>query len=585
MSEEKWRWFPWLRQYLKGYEGALVIAMITTVLSNALQLTVPFFSQQIIDLFFSGSGNPDMGLFTRLLIGMIGLTFFRCGVVYFECMKFERVSQDVIFHIRSDAFSRILMQDMAFYRQHRTGDLMPRVTGDLDAVRHMIAWTMRMVVGSLALVIATVTYFWIMNPLLCLTMLVVAPALFYLMARFRSRSRAMHRVLREKFAILNTAAQENISGNRVVKAFAREDYEIEKFDAVNRDYRDTAENTAMLWLKYFPFVESFANLLPVLLLLVGGIFLIRGQLTLGEYMAFSGLTWGIANPMRQLGAILNQFQRFLAASEKIRDLCESRPVIQNLPDASPAEKLRGEIAFENVSFRYADGGRDVLSHISFSVKPGETLAIIGETGCGKTTLLNLIPRFLEATSGRVLVDGKDVRSYRMADLRRNIGFATQEVLLFSDTVENNIGYGRLEISADETARYAKYAAADTFIRAMPEGYRTIVGERGVGLSGGQKQRIALARALAMRPAILILDDTTSAVDMETEEEIRKQLEKLDFTCTRVMVAQRVSTTRRADRILVMKDGRVAEEGTHAELVKKNGIYAGICTLQTESGAV
>ncbi len=391
----------------------------------------------------------------------------------------------------------------------------------------------------------------------------------------------MHKALREKLAGMNTYAQENISGNRVVKAFAREDYEIDKFDGANTDYRDTNKETQLTWVRYFPYIEGCANLLSVSLICFGGIFLINGSLTMGEFVAFSGLIWAIANPMRQLGGIMNEFQRFSAASAKVMEIYFSEPDIVDKEDAvSHPGPFEGKIEFKHVSFMYSDGKLPVLRDVSFTANPGETIAIMGETGCGKTSLIHLIPRFYEPTEGEILIDGVKVQDYKLHELRKNIGLATQDVLLYSDTIEGNIAYGVMYLTPEQVVKFARYASASDFVSKMPEGYDTIVGERGVGLSGGQKQRISLARALAIEPSILILDDTTSAVDMETEKEIQHSLRELDFKCTKIIIAQRISTTKFADKILVLQDGRITEEGTHEELIAKGGYYSELVKLQT-----
>ena len=416
---------------------------------------------------------------------------------------------------------------------------------------------------------------------LALSILAIAPFIFLIIILFKNKVAPRHKALREKLSQMNTAAQENISGNRVVKAFAREDYEIDKFNQCNLDYSQTNKKTAMTWLSYYPYVESFANLMPVVLLVVGGVFIINEQLTMGEFVAFSGLIWAIANPMRQLGNIMNEFQRFSAASEKVMEIYYSEPEIVDKPDAMDREqRFLGKVEFKHVSFQYADANLPVLHDISFVANPGETVAIMGETGCGKTSLIQLIPRFYEPTEGEVLVDDINVKDMKLHQLRKNIGLATQDVLLYSDSIDGNIAFGDTHIKPEEVVKFARYSAADEFIAKMPEGYDTIVGERGVGLSGGQKQRISLARALAVKPAILILDDTTSAVDMETEKKIQHSLNELDFPCTKIIIAQRISTTKFADKILVIQDGRITESGTHDELVAKNGYYSSLVKLQT-----
>lgn len=577
----------WLWENMKGYRVLYVVGTSGTVVYSVMQLTVPFVTQKLIDLFLTGDDAAAnlvnrRTLFYQMIIAMAALTFLRTLIVYLTCMSVEHVSQKALYRIRTYLFDKIERQDMKFYSTFRTGDLMTRLTGDLDAVRHMIAWVIRTISESLALICATAVYFLYMDWQLALCLLAISPFIFLIIILFKNKVAPRHKALREKLAQMNTAAQENISGNRVVKAFAREEYEIEQFDRCNREYAQTNKKTAMTWLTYYPYVESFANLMPVVLLAVGGIFIINDRITMGEYVAFSGLIWAIANPMRQLGNIMNEFQRFSAAADKVMEIYYSEPEIVDKPDAvDRAERFEGRVEFKNVSFQYADGNLPVLHNVSFDIQPGETVAIMGETGCGKTSLIQLIPRFYEPTEGEVLVDGINVQDMKLTQLRKNIGLATQDVLLYSDTIDGNIAYGDTHIKQEEVVKFARYSAASDFIAKMPEGYDTIVGERGVGLSGGQKQRISLARALAVKPAILILDDTTSAVDMETEKQIQHSLKELDFPCTRIIIAQRISTTKSADKILVLQDGRITESGTHEELVAKRGYYYSLVKLQTE----
>ena len=576
----------WLWENMKGYRVIYIIGILGTVVYNVMQLTVPFVTQKIVDLFLTGENAvanlaTKRDLFYKLLIAMVLLTFLRTLIVYLVCMDVEHVSQKVLYRIRTYLFDKIERQDMKFYSTFRTGDLMTRLTGDLDAVRHMVAWVIRTIVESLSLLAAAAVYFLYMDWRLALALLAIAPFIFLKIILFKNKVAPRHKALREKLSQMNTAAQENISGNRVVKAFAREDYEIAKFNECNTEYSRTNKKTAMTWLTYYPYVESFANLLPVVLLAVGGVFIINKQLTMGEYVAFSGLIWAIANPMRQLGNIMNEFQRFSAAADKVMEIYYSEPEIVDKPDAiDRTERFAGKVEFKNVSFQYADGNLPVLHNVSFVANPGETIAIMGETGCGKTSLIQLIPRFYEPTEGEVLVDDINVQDMKLNQLRKNIGLATQDVLLYSDTIDGNIAYGDSHIKPEEVVKFARYSAASEFIAKMPEGYDTIVGERGVGLSGGQKQRISLARALAVKPAILILDDTTSAVDMETEKQIQHSLNELDFPCTKIIIAQRISTTKFADKILVLQDGHITESGTHEELVAKKGYYYSLVKLQT-----
>lgn len=576
----------WLWENTEGRHIVFVLGIIGTLMYSTMQLVVPYFSGRIVDEFLSGDGlslsnQANMNRLIYLLAMMVGLTILRVVIVYLDCMAYEHVSQSALVRIRNFLYDKIQRQDMTFYGQYRTGDLMTRMTGDLDAVRHNLAWIIRAVIESIALYSASAIYFFIMDWKLAISVLIISPVILIIIILFKKKVAPMHALLREKFASLNTDAQENISGNRVVKAFAREDYEIEKFDKANKDYRNTNEKTNMIWLEYFPYIETCANILPVILLLVGGLFIINGELTMGEYVSFSGLMWAIANPMRLLGNIMNEFQRFSAAADKIMEIYYSEPMIKNLDFAiDHPDRFKGKIEFRNVSFMYSDGVENVLNNISFTAQPNQTIAIMGETGCGKTSLIQMIPRFYEPTEGRILIDDIDIHNYKLEDLRSNIGLATQDVLLYSDSIEGNIAYGVQDMTMEELIKYAKFSAASDFISKMPEGYDTIIGERGVGLSGGQKQRISLARALAVRPSILILDDTTSAVDMETEKEIQHSLRNLDFDCTKIIIAQRISTTKFADRILILKDGAIIEDGTHEELIAKKGYYYDLVCLQT-----
>lgn len=577
------RCLRWLFANLSGYGALYALGMILTVVYNGMQLTVPIFSQKIVDLFLSGKESAAVNLELHrdwllwLLAGMVGLTFLRTFLVYHTCMIFERVSQGMLYRIRNRLFRKILNQDMGFYDRYRTGDLMTRLTGDLDAVRHMVAWVVRTVIECVSLLLSAAIYFIYLDPIMAVSILALSPLIFFVTLAFKRQVAPMHQQLREKMSELNTAAQENISGNRVVKAFAREQYEIERFQERNEDYSKARKETSLLWLKYYPVIELCADALPVILMVLGGFFLMRGRLSFGEYVAYSGLLWTVANPMRNLGNIINEFQRFHSAAQKVMELDAAEPVIVSAAPSGKEETLRGRVEFRNVSFSY--GEREVLHRVNLTVEAGQTVAIMGETGSGKTSLIQLIPRFYDPQEGEVLVDGKNVKDWELKKLRGHIGMATQDVLLFSDSIDGNIAYGDSKMPASQVEYFARSAAAAEFIERMPDRYETIVGERGVGLSGGQKQRISLARALAIRPAILILDDTTSAVDLETEKHIQDSLSCLDFPCTKIIIAQRISSAKDADRIFVLEHGVISEQGTHAELLAKQGYYYQVAMLQ------
>jgi ATP-binding cassette subfamily B protein len=415
---------------------------------------------------------------------------------------------------------------------------------------------------------------------LALCLAAVTPVILYLSRRFVGRIRPRFVLLRKKLTELSTGVTENIDGNRVVKAFAREDYEQARFEKHNADYRDTSVENALIAAKYQPLLELLSQILLVITLLVGGLFLIKGELTPGQYLSFSSLTWTLAMPLRMLGMLLADLQRFHAAGTMIMEVVNADPGISDQKDAMRLVRPSGRIDFKNVSFEI--DGNKILEEVSFTAEPGQTIGILGSTGAGKTSLINMLMRFYEPTEGEVLIDGANVNRYTLSSLRRHIGLAMQDVFLFSDSVKGNVSYGRPELEDEVIYERARQADADGFIRRMEDGYDTLVGERGVGLSGGQRQRISLARALAVKPAILILDDTTSAVDSETEQYIQGQLRALDFSCTKLIIAQRISSFRGADQILVMDKGRVIERGSHEELLANQGFYHHIWTLQNNA---
>ncbi|WP_123039672.1 ABC transporter ATP-binding protein [Cohnella candidum] len=579
MLELKWLW-----NNLQGNRARYIWALCLSVIGSSLTIINPYLSQRLIDTFISGGSAKEnlvqqRGLLIWLCVGMVGFSLLRTGLAYFTTMQYERASQNMLYRVRIYLYNKIQGQDMEYYDRNRTGDLMTKMTGDLDMVRHSLAWIIKTIIESLTIFAAAVVYFFAIDAELTLWLLLLAPPIFVVAFLFAKRVRPMYVDLRQRLSQLNSTTQENIAGNRVVKAFAREEYEVEKFTAKNADFSKANQAAAMVWLDYFPFLETFAQAFNVILMLVGGLFVMNGRITFGEYAAFSSLIWAVSNPMRNIGMIINDFQRFFASLAKIQEIYYAKPKIANEHRSGNKRRYEGHIRFDRVSFKYEEA--TVLHDVSFTVQPGETVAIMGSTGSGKTTIVNLIPRFYDVSEGRVLVDGVDVRELELDELRANIGIATQDVLLFSDTIDGNVAYGEPDLPEEDTQHYARLAAAHDFIVKMPEGYDTIVGERGVGLSGGQKQRIALARAMAVRRPILILDDTTSAVDLETETHIQQSLRDLDFQSTKIIIAQRVSTTAKADRILILDGGRLVEQGTHAELLAQRGYYYEVFMLQNE----
>ncbi len=575
----------WLWENLKGYRAVYIFALCLTIICQSMYIITPHYSSQIIDNYLYGenaaenlSTNPN-GLIA-MVAAMIIFTFIRTCLVYISNLSYEKASQGIIYKVRNYLFANVQKQDSEFFDKNRTGDLMTRISGDLDMVRHSIAWIIKSILECVVLFSASVIFFFSIDWLMALCMIALTPVIFAITMSLKKVIGPKYVTQREKLSALNTGAEENISGNRVIKAFAREDYEREKFDAQNREYSAANKEASLTWLKYFPYLEITAQALSVVQILAGGLFVISGRITIGEYTAFSGLIWTLSNPMRMLGNIVNDLQRFAASLNKIIEIYYARPLIVDRVDAvDKPDKFKGDIEFKDVSFSY-NKKNPVLKDISFKINAGETVAIMGPTGSGKTTLINLISRMYDVDSGKVMVDGENVRMLKLSQLRKNIGCASQDVLLFSDTIDGNIAFGNSDMPDNEVKHYAQLAAAHNFILKTSDGYDTIIGERGVGLSGGQKQRISLARALAVKPSVLILDDTTSAVDMETEKYIQNSLNSLDFNCTKIIIAQRISSTKDADKIIVLRDGMIEDMGTHEELISRKGYYREVYDLQT-----
>lgn len=483
MFELKWLW-----QNLEGNRTRYILALCLSVVGSSLTIVNPYISQRIVDTFIAGDNalqnlTQERQLLIMLCLGMIGFSLLRTGLAYFTTMQYEISSQNMMYNVRIYLYNKIQGQDRKYYDHNRTGDLMTKMTGDLDMVRHSMVWIFKTIIESLTIFLAAVIYFFTIDAELTLWMLILSPPIFIVAYIFAKRVRPMYIDLRERLSQLNTTTQENISGNRVVKAFAREEFEVEKFTEKNVNYSTANKKAALVWLDYFPYLESFAQGFNVILMLVGGLFLMNGRITFGEFMAFSSLIWAISNPMRNIGIIINDIQRFFASLSKIVDIYYARPNIVNEHTITDKRRYEGRIEFDHVRFKYDSA--IVLDDISFTVEPGETVAIMGATGSGKTTIINLIPRFYDVAEGRVLVDGVDVRQLELDELRGNIGMATQDVLLFSDTIDGNIAYGDPDLPEEDAMGYAELAAAHDFITKMPEGYDTVVGERGVGLSGGK----------------------------------------------------------------------------------------------------
>ena len=565
----------WIWDYMKGKRGIFVLGLILAGITAGMCILNPMLAQRLIDDVIT-PGNT--GPLIPILGMMMAVQLTRLSLRYLMVVLVEKSSVDIMTKVRRDMYRMIQKQDFDFLGLFPTGNLMTRMTQDLDRLRHTVAWVSYAFVDAVVLFTTTFIFFMFVNWQLALCLVSVTPSILYISTRFKKRLRPRFMLLRQKLTELGTAVSENIQGNRVVKAFAREEYEKEHFEQFNAEFRDTSRGNALIAAKYQPFLDAISQLLIIITLIVGGYFLINEWMSPGQYLAFSSLTWALAGPLRMLGPILADLERYTASGEMLREVIEA-PL--NLSDPSDAVELAvrpaGGIEFNNVSLSI--NTLPVLDTISFTAPAGSTIGILGSTGAGKTSLVNLLTRFYDVDSGAILLDGINIKQYTMSSLRRYIGYAMQEVFLFSDSVKGNISYGRPDMNDENIRMRAVQADADGFISGMSEGYETLVGERGVGISGGQRQRIALARALAVQPAILILDDTTSSVDSETEQFIQEQLRNLDFPCTKIIIAQRISSFRGADLILVMDKGRIIEQGTHSTLLAQGGFYHRIWELQ------
>ncbi len=558
----------WFWGFLRKYRFKLLGGLILTTFISVLAIVNPYVSGMIVDDVIQG-GQYD--LLWKLVLILLLVTLVRGVLRFFYQVIFEVCSQGVLYDMRDVVYRRLLTEDFAFYSKKKTGDLMSRQTGDMEAIRHFVAYIIYQVYENILLFCFALFMIFTVNVKLALCMLIVLPFTAITTAKQSKEVRPTFQRIRDCFSSLNAFVQENVSGNRVVKAFAKEDFEIEKFNKENDAYMDAQLNSSKVWMKYLPIFEVLAYVLNVVLMLYGGWMVITGEMTIGNLVTVNGYLWMLNAPLRMAGWWVNDTHRFITSVEKIYTTFVEEPLVKMPPAPVSRKHMEGNVEFRHVSYNADD--EDIVKDINFAVKKGQTVGILGSTGAGKSTVMNLLCRFVDATSGEVLVDGVNVKDWNLYDLRDNIGMAMQDIFLFSDTIEGNIAYGRPNCTFEEIHEAAVMADANHFIKAMPEGYDTIVGERGVGLSGGQKQRISLARALLKKPSILILDDTTSAVDMETESYIQQQLGKLNGQCTIFVIAYRISSIKDADQILVMDNGRIIEHGTHQELLANNGYYA------------
>lgn len=559
--------FKRIFQYSAKYRSKFVFAILLHALLIAINLITPHISRLIVDDVIKGDQRD---LLPILLTVLLAAALVKGVTMFIRSLLFEGYSQDCLYDLRNDMYTHLQELPFSFYDNNRVGELMSRMTGDLEGIRVFLASGIPIFFENIIYFFGTAIILLIMNAKLAIVTLVVTPLIAVVAYKFNRLIRPKYSEIREQQASLNTAAQENISGVRVVKAFAREDFEIEKFKKENIKNQNLNIQASHISGTYFPIMDFLSSVCLVVLIWVGGSMVSSGEITLGTIVAFNGYLWMLIMPMRMLGWITNMAAQAATSGKRVFDILDTGSAIKEKEVPHNPEEFQGDITFNDVGFRYRK--QSVLSGVDFHAPAGSTIAIMGATGSGKTSLINLIERFYDRTSGTILVDGVDIKDWSLKRLRNEIAIVMQETFLFSDTIEGNILYGKTDATREEVIEAAKAADAHDFIMETPMGYDTIVGERGTGLSGGQKQRIAIARAIIKDPGILIMDDCTSALDMETEHTIQQALDKVQKNRTTFIIAHRVSSVRKADEILILENGRIAERGNHQELMDHGGLY-------------
>ncbi len=563
-------------KYLLPYWTTASAAFLSLVLVSATNLASPQFLRLAID------GGIVGGQWSAILAaagGLLGAAAFRGVFTFLQGYLSEKSSQGVAYDLRNEIYAKLQNLSFSYHDQAQTGQLMTRVTSDVEMVRQFIGQGFLQLMGALVMLAGSSAVLFVMNWRLALVSLTIIPGIFLVFGRFVRSVQPLFRVVQQKLGGLNTILQENLAGVRVVKAFAREEYEEKRFGRANADLLAENIRVTRAMNTTFPVIFFFGNVGTFLVVWYGGNEVIGSSLSLGELVAFNSYLGFLMFPIFMLGMIMATMTRAAASAQRVFEVLDAENEVQDGPNARPLPAVQGRVAFEGVSFRYAGAEHDALSGVSFVVEPGKTVAVVGTTGAGKSTIINLIPRFYDVRGGRVTIDGHDVRDLTLESLRSQIGIVLQETVLFSGAIRENIAYGAPEATQEEIETVAKIAQAHDFILEQPQGYETRIGEGGVGLSGGQMQRIAIARALLLNPKVLILDDSTSSVDAETEYQIQRAMDDLMVGRTSFIVAQRISTVRNADKILLLDGSHVVAQGSHEELLATSALYGEIVASQ------
>ena len=563
-------------KFMKGYVWQTVVAFVCLVLSTAANLVLPQLTRGIVD---RGIASMQMSVIIWMALAMIALAALRALFSFFQGVLIARTAQGLAYDMRNAIYSKIQGLSFSYHDRAQTGQLMTRATSDVDMVQGFVGHGFLMVIGSILMMVGSIVFLLLTNWKLALVMLIIAPVTFGVFGTIASRIRPLFTKVQERLAKLNTVLEEGLVGVRVVKAFVREAFEAQRYADANQELYDINVRIATIMAFFFPMVFFISNLANLSVYWIGGGQVIGGELTLGEMLSFANYMMMAFFPMLMVTFVITMLSQAGASAERIFEVLDAQSEVADKPDAYVLPPIRGRVRFQDVSFRYIESGDWVLDGVNFEAQPGQVVALLGATGSGKSTIINLIPRFYDVTEGQVTVDGTDVRDVQIESLRSQIGMVFQEVTLFAGTVRENIAFGRSDATDEEIVAAAQAAEAHDFIMDFPDGYDAEVGERGATLSGGQKQRVAIARALLLNPRILVLDDSTSSVDFETEHRIQKALDRLMEGRTSFVIAQRIATVLNADQILVLDGGQVVASGVHEELMRDSEIYAEIYSSQ------